>query len=336
MNVLEELEGRHEPQPQQPQLQPEQPPPPPQAPQPPADPQVQLLARLIEEQRETRETQRRWREEEKLRQRIPECDGTDADSLKQWLQELSTVPLESRAAVMSDTARGTLLLALQQYMRANPDAQWEGVQTHVIETFISRDHDAVLKEELSKMRRKPFESVTMFSQRFRALADIAYPPGQRQALHNERLCQLFAASLDSEEACQRMTRGGQFPATLEQAMERAQRTDQEAAAYRKLTGREKPQRQDMPMEVDAVAIAAAISDKLKVTPPQPQPPVELQRANTEIAKLKSQLKELKRGRNDRPRKQQYGNRHQNKQCYTCGEYGHLARDCHSHTGRKNY
>ncbi len=323
------------------------------------DPHVMLLTQLINEQQQAREQQRQWREEEDLCKRINECDGSSAENLKAWLQELHTVPLQSRAAIMNKTARGTLLTVLQAFAQQHPNAQWEAVRNHIIQIFISQDPDAVMRHELDAIKRMPFESITIYNQRFRALADVAYPPAQRGHLHQEKLCQTYARSLNDEHACSRLARGG-FPATLEQAMTRTQMADQEGDTYRTLMGRDKPTRPEQAMEVDAIASALAAKLALTPTAPQklstsaaPQPSLEVQQKNTEIAKLKAQIRELKESKAaPSPRRgapasgphgsQQSGwsrqpwsprggrNRQTGEQglrCYSCGRIGHLARAC---------
>ena len=297
--------------------------------QPPPDPQLQLL--LTIEQQVTRDAQERWREEEKLRARIPECDGSDAESLKKWLQELTTVPGRLRPRALKDTARGTLLLAIQSMEEEHPEVGWDELQNYIISTFITTDYASVMKSELKGLKRKPFESIAMFSQRFRTLADIAYPSAQRGPLHQERLCQIYTRSLSDKAAWNRMVRGG-FPNTLEEAVNRAQAVDRDAAAYRKLTGEEKSVRREEAMEIDAVTIAAAVTEQLKKSAPQPQPPLELQKAQTEIAKLKAQLREIKEQARQPPgNPSQRGEWRSNQQgqleCYRCGRKGHLARAC---------
>ena len=85
--------------------------------------------------------------------------------------------------------------------------------------------------------------------------------------------------------------------TLGEAVNHAQAVDPDAAAYRKKTGEEKSVRWEEAMEIDAVTIAAVVTEQLKKSAPQPKPPLELRKAQTEIAKLKAKLGEMR----DQPR-----------------------------------
>ncbi len=317
-----------------------------------APPQDPLLAQLLVAQQEANQLQERLEAERKYRQRIVECDGTDVSQLKRWLTELTTVPEDHRAAVMRDTARGTLFLAFQAFVEANAAAGWEDVRNHLIQTFISADHAAVLRAELDEMRRKPFETIPIFSQRFRALADLVFPPAGRNPLQEEVLIQTFTRALDDEGAQRRVVRGG-FPATLVDTIHRLQTMETEAAAFKKATGRDLRPRQDQPMEVDAIASAVAA----KLQPTSPQPPIDVQHQATEIAKLKAQVADLKKAatRPPKPPPQLFRGQpwsqapaprmsrrlppNQERQpgtagkprsgllCFTCGRPGHLARAC---------
>ena len=66
------------------------------------------------------------------------------------------------------------------------------------------------ENELENLKQKSFETIAMFSQHFRTLADIDYPLAQCGLLHQERLCQIYERMLNDKAAWNKMVRRG-FP-----------------------------------------------------------------------------------------------------------------------------
>ena len=257
----------------------------------------QLLQALIEQNNAiaTRAERQEWRE------RVSSCDGTDAESLKQWLLDLTAVPVDHRGAVMLSTARGMLLRSLQEYHQQhagdNGALQWDAVRQYVIATFIAPDHAAVLERELTSMTKQPFETPRIFSQRFRLIADMVYPPGNRQPFQHRKLIETYCRALADVNLQKRIARGG-IPDTIDDAINRALTVDVDADAFRQLTGKEHPDsRRAEPMEIGTMisALRQEIAQLNVNGPPprQPQPPLETQRLQTEVTKLKAEVQRLK-------------------------------------------
>ncbi len=295
-----------------------------------------LIQTLADGQQRLVEVHLEIQQERRFEERVPNCDGGDVEGLKDWIKELSLVPDANKGAVMFATARGTLLKTLQDFEAAHQHAPWAEVKAHILTSFISADHARVMLAELKRTERRATETHLTYTQRFSQLADLVYPqPDQTQT---ENLVKWLCRGLKDEAVVRRVVRNGR-PDTLEEAINRIRQANASNEAFLDVLGRTEEQgtrQAETPMEIDA--IVAAVSDRLKLSKSvkAPQPPLEKQRENTEIAKLKARIKQLegdkKKMKEERKSASELEGGGSTRGlgrglCFNCGQPGHLARAC---------
>ena len=247
--------------------------------------------------------------------RLDLCDGEDTAQVKRYLRELDLVDQDKRLAVLRQTARGAFRREFQRYHDNHAAAPWANIKAHLLSSFVSRDNGEALKQELSKIRQEPFESLLSYNRRFRELADEAYPPpadGGRNQDQERALIKAYGKGLAMDVTARKLTSQG-WPATLEAAMNRTAQLETAQTVYDHLG------RATEPMEVGS---APSLRPQVPPTsaPAQPQPPLELRRLQTHISKLEAQIQRLTNPRSGPAQKD-------TRTCYNCRRAGHIAREC---------
>ena len=249
--------------------------------------------------------------------RLDICDGEEPAQVKRYLKELDLVDTGRRLAVVRQTARGALRREFERFISAHHDASWLEVKTHLLASFVSVDNVEALKQELSKIRQEPFESILSYNRRFRELAEEAYPTpsqGQRTQDQERAIIKAYGKGLALDSTARKLTSQG-WPRNLEAAMDRTSQLETAQTVYDHLG------RLTEPMEVGAAPASRPQPYHAQpLKPPQPQPSRELQQLRTHIAKLEAQIQRLHDSRVPPRAPSQSA-------CYICKREGHFARDC---------
>ncbi len=251
--------------------------------------------------------------------RVPSCDGEDVAALREWIKELTLVPVESRLEVLLQTARGTLLRAAQVYAEAHNPPQWEGMKAHILQSFVSQDHNRVLQSELRRMQRTPKETILTFVQRFVQLADIVYP--QPDATQTENLIKWICLGLKDRDLVRRLLKQGR-PANLGVLIDRVHRDCASDEAYREIYS-------DEAMEVGTVettplaAEVAALRQEMAALQVKTATPVKDERVEKRLKELADENAALRRALDSR----KGSGSHAGLVCFRCGKTGHIRRAC---------
>lgn len=199
------------------------------------------------------------------------CDGEQPAQVKQYLRELDLVADDQRIAVLRQTARGVLRREFERFRAANATAPWAALRAHLLASFVSVDNAEALKQELTKIRQEPFESILSYNRQFRELADEAHPrpaQGARNVDQERALIKAYGKGLAHDTLARKLTSQG-WPATLNDAMTRTSRVETAQKVYDHLG------RIPEPMEVGSAPPLRLQGPPFR-PPPQPQPPKEIQ------------------------------------------------------------
>lgn len=264
---------------------------------------------LLERDRAEREAMRLRLEIQDECSRLPECDGTDAEIVQEYVRRAALVPENLRLAVLRKTAHGDLREELDVFTATDPLPTWEATRLFILQTFVSPDIVETTRSQLENLRQEHSESVLHFNRRFKRIAAEAYPEERRNSDTHRLLIKAYGRALKEERLARKMAADG-WPATLNAAMERTARTETNDAIVRNL-GRSTEQ----PMEIDAVR-----TDRPSLT----QPSRDTQRLQTMIAKLEAKIDRLEATGTTHKGP---GWKKETRACYGCGKVGHLLRFC---------
>ncbi len=206
---------------------------------------------------------------------------------------LSTALCESirYQAKSEQNVRQDLIPRVSHGQAALSTPPWAEVKAHNLTLFISADHARFMLAELIQTERRATKTHLRYTQRFSQLADVVYPqPDQTQT---ENLVKWLCRGLKDKAVMCRVMRNGR-PDTLEEAINHIRQANASNETFLCVMGRTEELgtwQAETSMEINA--IEAAVSDRLNLHKSVvPQPPLEKQRENTEIAKLKAQIQQL--------------------------------------------
>ena len=152
--------------------------------------------------------------------------------------------------IVSKTVTGPLRFELERFIEgvivanqvarnATPSAD---VRDHLAAQFLNSDESAALRDDLERRRQSAYEPTAQYAIRFRGVADIAYPTGQRNVDQERLLIKSFARGLTSDELARKLVEQAN-PTNIEEAMTAVTRFCERKDAYKRLC------RQEEPMEV---------------------------------------------------------------------------------------
>lgn len=285
-----------------------------------------------------------------LARRITPCDGSNPRAVRDWLLEveMSMPYTEQTILVAAQSAQGSLKRQLEHFLNSQYDrdeVSWETLKEHLQTTFLSAHEDDRLRFEVERIKQGAYESTTAFTQRFRELADQAYPPaatfsGAPLARHQDQeriLLRAFIRGLRDRHIVERLIKEGE-PKTYKEATTLVVKYEAHDYALKLALDEAHFIREEEPMEVGAVATTRESADSVakKVDNMERQVQGLTQQFTKLMATIKAAATPL-----SRPRDQQHGqsshgsddsrpNRYADNGapiCNFCENVGHMERFC---------
>lgn len=272
-------------------------------------------------------------------EKIQKCDGSDPTLVRQWIQEIQLARgLPDNAAaveLISSSTSGAFKLELEAYLQQQDnrnDTPWQAIRTHLLQCFVSADHQEFHRGLLAKVKQQPNENILAYNRRFRQAALEAFP-GDRNVDQSRELVRLYGKGLLEPAAARKLVAEG-WPATLENAFTRM--TDRETAQerYSHLGRREEP------MELAAYATRQPLEQPKKTDLDLVQR--KLDQLMTKLAKMELQKSSVQptmqypqtpqttysTEQGTPPRMDaQLPHSRPPPRCYNCQKLGHIARRC---------
>lgn len=249
--------------------------------------------------------------------KVTKCDGAEPEAVRNWVKEIDLVHTPDQRAykeVVFATVVGPFRRELERYISTlagnRLDIPWNNIKAHMTAAFVSTDNLELTKRKLEKIKQEPYETIVSYNRRFREIAEEAYPLAHRNADQERALIKAYAKGLAIDAHARKLVAQG-WPADLDDALERMAQLATASEIYDHLG------RQIERMEVGQIST--------------PQPPIEIQRLSTNVAKMQNQLSQMQQRLPDNaPNRSKFqGN------CYNCGKSGHMSRDCRA-PRRNNY
>ena len=264
--------------------------------------------------------------------RLPTCDGSTPQLVRDWLREVElTVPYSTRTVyIATQTARAALRWELEQFLEAQPNRDqvtWPQLKTHIQDSFLCPYEARRLRDEVKKIKQGAYETSAAYGRRFRDAADRAYPPvnGARNPDQTRILLEEYSGGLHSSTIKGHLCREGR-PDSFQAAMTLVQAYEADEYAYRLSNGDTLDyDRVEEPMEVGAVGGTPWAKDlaevKRKVTG-----------LASQFTRLMATLEKSNMSAGAPSAKHSNSNSHNSAsnnspRCAYCKKKGHVAREC---------
>ena len=144
------------------------------------------LTQQEQERRATQETPEQIRD---LIRNTQTCDGATNAAVRNWIREVTfnQVDAPNITEIASKTVAGLLRFELERFIEgvivtnqvARNATPWAYVRDHLAAQFLNIDESTALRDDLGRLRQSAYETTAQHNRRFRDVADIAYPTGQR-------------------------------------------------------------------------------------------------------------------------------------------------------------
>lgn len=302
---------------------------------------TQGLAELETERRAIQASREQIRD---LIRQTQNCDGSTTAAVRNWIREVTLAFNQVGAThvveIASKTVSGPLRFELERYVEgviaANQIARaaipWPDIRDHIAAQFLNLDESAALRDELEKLCQSAYEPTAQYARRFRDVADVAYPIGQRNADQERLLIRSFARGLVSDELARKLVEQTN-PGTIDEAITAVTRFCERSDAYKRLG------RVEVPMEVGMIKSrrgdieSTSQIDALTATVARLSTKLAKLEINNQATRASTTLRDDRhRQRSTRPAERTLPPpanpaRMRHVQCYQCGLYGHLARNC---------
>ena len=262
--------------------------------------------------------------------RLPTCDGSTPQLVRDWLREVElTVPYSTRTVyIATQTARASLRWELEQFLEAQPNRDqvtWPQLKTHIQDSFLCPYEARRLRDEVKKLKQGAYETSAAYGRRFRDAADRAYPPvnGARNPDQTRILLEEYSRGLYSSTVKGRLCREGR-PDSFQAAMTLVQAYEADEYAFRLSSG-DSLDRIEEPMEVGAVGGTPWANDLAEVKR-------QVTGLASQFTKLmatieKSNASAAAPSAKHSKSKSKSSARYNSLKCTYCDKNGHEARDC---------
>ena len=231
--------------------------------------------------------------------KITKCDGSCPDLIRTWTTEVALArglpDNEAAIELITSTSSGALKLELESFLDEQEDwngTPWNAIRTHLLQCFVSSDHQEFLRSLVAKIKQNPGENILAYNRRFRQAASEAFP-GDRNPDQNRELVRLYGKGLLEASAAKKLVEQG-WPLTLELAFARMNNRSTAQERYQHLG------RDEEPMEISPLPKTTRGSE-LPRTPQTPQQQTvdglrkSLDQVLTKVEKLDLQQKQMAAG-----------------------------------------
>ena len=274
--------------------------------------------------------------------RIQMCDGKSTQAVRTWLADMQSAQgyLPTNREVMTAVLRTTTGPLAREIDTFLADRQASGLETNRLDVswqlverltrtqFLPANDLLYLQDQLLSMRQCPGDSVSLYSRRFRELAQTAFPIDTRSADVNDRLIDTYLSGLVSQQIMYdvKVTE----PSTVEEAISKVEKRNRALECLQRSLAR----RTEEPMDISAVSTPPEEVAAIRQKSPTPKQDA-LATIQQAVAQLTAKVDQLSTTSPDPPRTHGKG-RITNPRawtadgrpvCYECGKAGHLARSC---------
>lgn len=293
------------------------------------------------------------REAEMMVKKVPKCDGSDAQLVREWVREVNLTENYSKETVWisAQTAEGALRRELEHFLSLQKDrkaVEWPTLRTHLEKAFLTPLEEDRLREQVEMISQEHFDRLAAYNMKFRELAELAYPPApgetERNADQKRILLRNYIRGLKDPDIASKVISQGR-PDTYEKAVEWA--SYYEADVYRLNSARNgREARVEEPMEIGAVGLDPKKSQKpqrQQTAPPKDDLSRRVDGLAKQVTRLSSALENsgvLTQGRSrrqvddrrpaDREDRRGRSSRYTDEGapiCDFCKAPGHIARQC---------
>lgn len=177
--------------------------------------------------------------------KVTKCDGSSPDLVRVWTSEVALardLP-DNQAAIemVCSTTTGALRIELEAFLDNQPDrngTQWGDIRTHILQCFVSSDHQEFLRNLVARTKQQPGENILAYNRRFRQAAGEAFP-GDRNVEQNRELVRIYGRGLLQAADAKKLVSDG-WPQDLENAFTRMSNRETASERYQHLGRREEP------------------------------------------------------------------------------------------------
>ena len=287
-------------------------------------------------------------------------NGKNQEAVRTWVNDIHYAAdnlgnNEQVVQVIAQTVLGSLRDEVESFISENiPEGGHRGsidfklIVEHVRKICLPPNENRRRRQALETLRKRPDETLLAFNGRFRRIADEAFPRDLRTHDQQETLSSAYLRALGNDSIAKNIC--GNELRSIEDTMRRASREFEKAYRFdnymkRGEVNEEAQQYNDEPMEIGAVRGAPrSFSVQKQSDHTHSQPPYnplqaqvskmekQMERALTEIAKLKVGGGDHEPARRDKQRLKRYSKPGSwtpegAPVCYACQSPGHIARQC---------
>jgi hypothetical protein len=244
--------------------------------------------------------------------RIPPCDGSNPDLLRNWMRDVDMATNYSDRAVYiaAHSATGDLRVELEHHLAAAPNRHrvtWDALKKYLADAFLLPNEDERLRTDITKMKQGPYETCASYGRRFRTAADLAYPPRitnvgpARSDVENRLLRDAYIIGLRDKPIRQKLTLDT-HPDTYQQAIYKVSTLAADNTRWEDLEKkRSLLLREDEPMEIGMMQaphqhrinrMDQCITEDIRTQPQAQLMPISEPSLSQDVKELKRQMSGL--------------------------------------------